>query len=437
MIETNKEVTLERVPCIHYPLRFRKDTVGVRALVDSDSEVNAMTPVYAAKLGLQVRRTDIRAQRIDSSTLETFGMVLADFQVEDKLGRARFFQETFLLADISAKVVLGMPFLTLSNADIQVVEKEFTWRSYTTAKALPSTKQVELIDKKEFAKAALDKNSETFVVHIASLSLVPGIHLDSEAQIASLLTKKVKIPDEYSDFTDVILEEKALVLSERTKFNEHAIDLEDAKQLPYGLIYSLGSIELETLKTFIETHLKTGYIRPSKSLASAPIFFDKKPDSSLRLCVDYQGLNNLTIKNRYPLSLIGESLDRLGRAKGFTQLDLTSAYHCMRIKEGDEWKTAFRIKYGHFEYQVMPFGLSNAPASFQGYINKILAEKLDIFVIMFLDDILIYTEDQGRGHVEAVWWVLDLLRKNGLFANQKKCWFYKGEVRFQGYVVSS
>ena len=93
--------------------------------------------------------------------------------------------------------------------------------------------------------------------------------------------------------------------------------------------------------------------------------------------------------------MIGESLDRLGRAKRFTQLDLTSAYHQMRIKEGDEWKTAFRTRYGHFEYQVMPFGLSNAPASFQGYINKILAEKLDIFVIIYLDDIFIYTEDQG------------------------------------------
>ena len=118
--------------------------------------------------------------------------------------------------------------------------------------------------------------------------------------------------------------------------------------------------------------------------------------------MDYWGLNNLTIKNRYPLPLIGESLDRLGRAKRFTQLDLTSAYHRMRIKEGDEWKTAFRTRYGHFEYQVMPFGLSNAPASFQGYINKILAEKLDIFVIVYLDDILIYIEDPGQGHMEVV-----------------------------------
>ena len=203
LTETNKEVTLERVPCIHYPLRFQKDTAGVRALVDSGSEVNTMTPADAANLGLKVQKTDIGAQKIDGSTFETFGIVLANFQVEDKLGRAWFFQETFLLADISMEVVLGMPFLTLSNADVQFVEKELTWRSYTTAEALLTTKRVELIDKKEFAKAALDKNSETFVIHVASLNPIPGIHPDREAQIASLLTEEVKILDQYSDFTDV------------------------------------------------------------------------------------------------------------------------------------------------------------------------------------------------------------------------------------------
>ena len=120
MTETSKEddVTLERVPCVYYPLRFRKDTADVRALIDSGSEINAMTPAYASKLGLRVRHTDVGAQKIDSSTLQTFGMVLANFQVEDKLRRARFFQETFLLADISTEVVLGMPFLIFSNANI-------------------------------------------------------------------------------------------------------------------------------------------------------------------------------------------------------------------------------------------------------------------------------------------------------------------------------
>ena len=366
IIEASKEehVSLEQVPCIHYLLCFHKDTVGVRPLIDLGSEVNAMSPAYALKLDLKVHHTNIRAQKIDGSTLKIFGMVLASFQMEDKLRKVRFFQETFLLADISAEIVLGMPFLTLSNADVQFVEKELTWRSYTTAEALPTTKRVELINKKEFAKVALNERSETFVVYMAALNLTPGIHPDRAARIAFLLTEEVRIPDKYSDFADVFLEKKALVLPECTELNEHAIDLEDDKQPPYGPIYSLGLVELETLKTYIETHLKTGFIWPSKFLVGAPIFFDKKLDSSFCLCVDYWGLNNLTIKNRYLLPLIGESLDRIDQDKRFTQLDLTSAYYQMRIKKRDRWKTAFQIRYGHFEYQVMPFGLSNAPASF-------------------------------------------------------------------------
>ena len=210
-----------------------------------------------------------------------------------------------------------------------------------------------------------------------------------------LVTKEVKIPIKYLDFLDVFLEEKALILPEATKMNQHAIKLQEGQQLLYGPIYSLGPVELETLKTYIETNLANGFIRSSKSPAGAPILFVRKPDGSFRLCMDYQGFNNLTIKNRYPLPFINESLDRLGRAKKFIQLDLTSAYHQMRIKEGNKWKIVFWTRYGHFEYQVILFGLSNTPASFQGYINKILAKKLNIFVIIYLDDILIYTKDPG------------------------------------------
>ncbi len=108
----------------------------------------------------------------------------------------------------------------------------------------------------------------------------------------------------------------------------------------------------------------------------------------------------------------------------------------MRIREGDEWKTAFRTRYSHFEYQVMPFGLTNAPATFQGYINKILAKKLDVFVIVYLNDILIYTESEGEEYVQAVRWVLDQLQKHSLYANLKKCRFHQDEVRFLGYIVS-
>ena len=224
-------------------------------------------------------------------------MVVAAFLVTDKANRVRFFEETFLVANVSPEVVLGMPFLTLSGADIDFLDRKLRWRTYTTEEVLPTTRCVELVGKKEFAAATLDPEHETFVVHVASLSLVQGIYPDREAQIASLLTKEFKILGEYLDFTDVFSEEKALVLPERNEFNKHAINLEDGKQAPYGPIYSLGPVEMETLKTYIETHLKTGFIWPFKSPTVAPILFDKKPDSSLCLCMDYQGFNNLTIKN--------------------------------------------------------------------------------------------------------------------------------------------
>ena len=199
----------------------------------------------------------------------------------------------------------------------------------------------------------------------------------SRAQVGALIFNETptEVPAEYSDYSDVFLAENVAELPENTGINEHAIKLKEDKQPPFGPIYSLGPVELEMLKTYIETNLANGFIRPSKSPIGTSILFDRKPDGSLRLCMDYRGLNNITIKNRYPLPLIGESLDRLGRAKRFTQLDLTNAYHRMRICEGDKWMTILRTRYGHFEYQVMPFGLFNTLAAFQGYVNKILAEK--------------------------------------------------------------
>ena len=262
------------------------------------------------------------------------------------------------------EVVLDMLFLIFSNADVQFAKKELIWRTYTTKKAFPTTRQVEIIDWKKFAKAAFNKNVEVVVMHVSSLGSRMTIHPATKAQLALLLAKKVTVPTKYSDFADVFLQKSANILLEQTGLNEHGNKLEESKQPPYGPIYSLGPVKLETFKTYIKTNLANGFIRALKSPASTPILFVHKLNDSLCLCVNYWGLNNLTIKNRYPLPLIGKSLDWLGQAKRFTQLKLTSAYHRMRIKEGNEWKTVFRTRYGHFEYQVMLFGLSNAPASF-------------------------------------------------------------------------
>lgn len=224
-------------------------------------------------------------------------------------------------------------------------------------------------------------------------------------------------------------------LLENTGINKHTIDLIDEKEPPYRLIYTFSPIELETLKAYIKTHLNTWIIGPCKSSAGTPILFVKNPDGSFCLCVDYPGPNNLTIKNWYPLLLISESLDWLGRAKRFTQLDLISAYHQMRIWEGYQWKITFRTRYGHFENQVMPFRLSNALTSIKGYINKILFGKLNIFVLMYLDDILIYTKDPDRTHMETVHWILDQRKKYKAFVNLKTYRCHQNEVRFLGFVV--
>ena len=156
------------------------------------------------------------------------------------------------------------------------------------------------------------------------------------------------------------------------------------------------------LKTYIEANLASGFIRLSKPSANTSILFVQKKNGSFCLCINYQRLNSLIIKNCYSLPLIGEPLNCLDRAKRFTQLNMTNTYHQMRIRVGDEWRPAFWTRYGYFEYQVIAFSFSNTSISFQGYVNKILVEKLDVFIIMYLDNILIYTKDAGQGDVKAI-----------------------------------
>ena len=190
MIAASKDaqevILLDWLPCIHYQVQFQKDQEPtIWALIDLGSEINTMTLAYAKQLGLWTRKTSIRA-----SLFRTFKIVIVGFQIEDKLDRVWFFQESFLLANTRMEIVLGMVFVTFSNANIQFREKELTWRFYITAEALPTTKQVELINKKEFAKTVLDEGFETFVVHVAALEApLAGItiHHSREARISALI----------------------------------------------------------------------------------------------------------------------------------------------------------------------------------------------------------------------------------------------------------
>jgi len=189
------------------------------------------------------------------------------------------------------------------------------------------------------------------------------------------------------------------------------------------------------METYINDSMAACTIRPSSSPAEAGFFFVEKKDKTLRPCIDYRGLNDITIKNRYPLPLIASAFELLQGATICSKLDLCNAYHLVRIREGDEWKTAFNTPTGHYEYLVMPFGLTNAPAVFQALVNDVLRDLLNRFVFVYLDDILNFSKNQEE-HVHHVQTVLQRLLENSLFVKVEKCKFHASSVSFLGYVVA-
>jgi transposase InsO family protein len=256
--------------------------------------------------------------------------------------------------------------------------------------------------------------------------------LETGQRNEGVLTPIPVIPKEFLPFAD-IFDEVAAVSQPPHPEAEHPIDTHSPP--PWGPIYPQSARELEELRRYIIEAKANSWIRDSTSPAGSPILFMPKSDGSMRLYVDYRRLNKVTIKNRYPLPLISEILDRLSGAKIFTKLDLKWAYHRIRIRPGDEWKTAFRTRYGHYEYLVMPFGLANAPATFQSYMHKAMGELVDSICIVYLDDIIIYSQDRDA-HEEHVKRVLERLRAYGLYYNLKKCRFFETKIDFLGYVVT-
>ena len=188
------------------------------------------------------------------------------------------------------------------------------------------------------------------------------------------------------------------------------------------------------MQEYIQQALDKGWIWPSTSPAGVPILFISKKDGGLHLCVNYCGLNIVTLKNCYPIPLVNEIMDRLSGATIFTQLDLQDAYHWIQIWKGDEYKTAFCTCYGHFKYQVMPFSLANTPATFQSYIHKALSDLLDTCCIIYLDDILIYSCMEAE-HIQHMWMVLGRLWKYQLFCKTSKCKFHTDIVNFLGFII--
>ena len=355
---------------------------------------------------------------------------------------------TPLDSDFSA--VLGHSWLTRYNPLIDWVLGRITFRSALLNESISSTPiakaaqlpahssgpvpvlsapPINLVNAAAFMRASKLPGSVTFRIHLSDPSVSARKSSAPEEPI-----DLSKVPEEYHEFADVFSKTRADTLAPHRPY-DLKINMDEGTSPPVGPIYSLSHTELQALREFVDEHIRIGFIRPTTSPHGAPVLFVKKKDGSLRLCVDYRGLNKITKKDRYPLPLLSDLLDAPRKASVYTKIDLRHAYHLVRIAEGDEWKTAFRTRYGSFEWLVMPFGLTNAPAAFQRFMNDIFSDLIDVCVIIYLDDILIYSDNTAdhRKHVKEV---LRRLRKHGLFARADKCEFHTDTVEYLGYILS-
>lgn len=266
-----------------------------------------------------------------------------------------------------------------------------------------------------------------------ALRVKPRLSLDEIIQ---------KLPPHYRSFASVFDPNEASKLPPHRPGLDHEIPIEKDefgrdRELPWGQLYNMSHDELLVLRKELTCLLQNQFIRESKSPAAAPVLFARKPGGGLRFCVDYRGLNAITRKDRYPLPLIRETLSALSKAKWLTKLDVTAAFHKIRMAKGEEWKTAFRTRYGLFEWNVCPFGLTGSPATFQRYINWTLRDFLDDFCSAYVDDILVFSSGSLTDHRTKVKAVLQRLMENGLYLDISKCEFETTTTKYLGYIIEA
>ncbi|KAF4332523.1 gag polymerase env poly [Fusarium beomiforme] len=403
-----------------------RKTLEIRAILDSGAEADSIKEQFAISQGLKpiqtTRPTFCTVGGMELKVLQTW---LVPITLTDRNGRTRRVTRTCIGVEGDPKDE-GNPLLLSESTlvDLHIItdhaRREWWFRH--------NWEQSKILTPRRFERECRNKARIFAITQIENSEVIPDEDDTGEQG-------NTEVPPEFREFIDVFSSEKASGIPEY-KNTDHRIDLLPGKSPPYGPIYPLSQLELKELRQYLDDNLASGRIRPSKSPAGAPILFVPKKDGSLRLCVDYRGLNGASVKNRYPLPLVTEILDRIQGAKFFSKIDVKDAYHRIRIAEGDEWKTAFRTRYGHFEYVVMPFGLTNAPATFQHYIHEALRGLVDTICIVYLDDILIFSKTREE-HTEHVRVILERMRQAELYAKPSKCTFFQDKVEYLGYILSS
>jgi hypothetical protein len=343
----------------------------------------------------------------------------------------------------SYDLILGMPWFRRNSvrlcADKETV-KVGPQRSVVRneARGKPESKDYKLVSAAIFHALARRAKRVTHGVFAASLQ-----DIDKALASKKAVDARITLPKHYHKFLPLFSQKESEKLPPlRGKGVDHSIELEldehgKEKTVPWGPLYSMSRNELLVLRKTLTELLEKQFIRVSNSPAAAPVLFVRKPGGGLRFCVDYRALNRISRKDRYPLPLIHETLRTIGQAKWFTKLDVSAAFYKIRVQEGDEWKTAFRTRYGSYEWLVTPFGLANAPSTFQRYINSALQGYLDDFCSAYMDDVLIYSSGSLKEHRDHVRKVLVRLQEAGLQLDISKCEFEEKETKYLGFILEA
>jgi hypothetical protein len=365
--------------------------------------------------------------------------------LELKIGKTVITKSLYLLPVPQFDAIVGMPFFGQNEIDLAGLEFGIievngskvpiskgdmnTDMDMDTDESPENTETIGMISRKRLKKEL--KRNEIEELYLA---MIREANDSTDSISASTVQQLDEIPDWIRKDYGTILREELPPQMPPTRSVDHQIPLKPDMPPPFKGIFRLSQLELRELKRQLDQLLKDGKIRPSTSPYGAPVLFVKKKDGKLRMCIDYRALNSQTIQNRYALPRIDELLDRLHGAKVFSKLDLTSGYYQIAVKPRDRHKTAFRTRYGHYEFNVMPFGLTNAPATFQTLMNDIFRDLLDVCVIVYLDDILVYSRND-EDHEQYLRQILQRLKDNQLYARLSKCTFFTSSIEYLGHIV--
>jgi hypothetical protein len=449
-----------------------------KVLVDSGASDNFIDYRLVKTLGIKTVKIPqpIPLQFADGKDAED-GVTLKTVPVGVTIGN-HYEEIRFYVTKLNYPVIVGHPWLAIHNPQIDWKYSRVTFNSTHCVKNCILNKKIDMnvrkkvlnkiddLEKQCTIKTTVDKKPSLAISHISFKQFKSHVkkrdkikNMEVGAYIMTVDQGRARIrvmnsmqesvypfmnatgksatsiPAEiYDKFADVFSKENADKLPEHRSYDCNIDLVPDAKP-SRGKIYNLTKEEEKVLQEWIQENLDKNFIRSSSSSFAAPCFFVKQKDK-LRLCMDYRALNSQTVKNRYPIPLITDLIRTLSQGKIFTTLDLRGAYNLLRIKKGDEYKTAFVTKFGQYEFLVMPFGLANAPAQFQSMMNELFKKQIGNYVLVYLDDIVIYSQNR-EDHQKHIYDVLQILRDNKLYCKPEKCHFYQEEIKYLGYIITS